>query len=266
MKKKVPFRDKNIFFNDIGQGNPIVLLHGYLESKEIWGDFAESFAKYNRVIAIDLPGHGETGFIDNIHSMEMMAESVKNVLDFLLIHKAAIIGHSMGGYVALAIVDLFPYYVAGFSLFHSSPFADTPDKREMRQREIEVIKAGKKNQLISAHFPKIFADTHIEKYAEIIEKAKTEAYNISDYAMMATLEGMKIRKDRSSVLKHTNKPFLIILGAKDNFIPVEIIEKIELPPIHHILFLNNAGHCGFIEDKDKSVAEVWSFVEQLNFD
>src|SRR5674536_23752 len=115
-----------IHYSDSGNGTVIVLLHGYLESSEVWNGFAEKLKSEFRIISVDLPGHGLSDVYGEVHSMEFMATAVKNLVDSLDLKKVFLLGHSMGGYVALAFLELFPEYLLGYCLFHSQPFADTP--------------------------------------------------------------------------------------------------------------------------------------------
>src|SRR5689334_22537641 len=108
MIKTALFKKDKVTFSDTGKGRVVVLLHGFLGSHEIWKDTIDDLSKSYRVIAIDLPGHGNTANFGYAHSMELMAKCVKTVMDFLKVKKYVIIGHSMGGYVALAFADLFP--------------------------------------------------------------------------------------------------------------------------------------------------------------
>src|SRR5690606_21442457 len=99
------YKDIPVFYSDEGQGQVILLLHGFLENSSMWKDIAPELAKNHRVVAIDLLGHGQTGCLGYIHSMELMAEVVEAVLNHLKIETYTVIGHSMGGYVALALAE-----------------------------------------------------------------------------------------------------------------------------------------------------------------
>src|SRR5690606_39743358 len=104
----IDYKGVPVFFTDTGIGNPVVLLHGFLENVRMWDHFIPELSKNNRVICIDLLGHGKTSCLGYIHSMELMAETVKAVLDHLNITKSIFVAHSMGGYVALAFIEMFP--------------------------------------------------------------------------------------------------------------------------------------------------------------
>ena len=127
-----------IAYTERGEGDTIVLLHGYLESLLVWDRFSTNLSRHFRVLSVDLPGHGQSDVISGEHSMEMMAERIAGLLDSLGIEKVLMTGHSLGGYVALAFLELFPERLAGYCLFHSHPFADTDEAVERRNREISI--------------------------------------------------------------------------------------------------------------------------------
>lgn len=262
MIRKIPYKNGNIWFRDEGRGEVIVLLHGFLESLTVWDEFEDELKDRFRLIMIDLPGHGESNVIAEVHSMELLAESVNVVLENLDIDKCTLIGHSMGGYVALAFLELFPEKTTGLCLFHSSPFADPDDKKTNRDRQINLIKEGKKGQICSAHFPKTFADENVEKFKTEINFAVNMAKNTSDDGIIALLKGMKNRRDKSELLKNAKIPFLYILGMKDNFIPSSILNKMEMPENTTVLKLENSGHMGLFEEKDKCIQAITEFVEK----
>src|SRR5690606_4982303 len=127
-----------------GTGNPLVLLHGFLESSKIWEPFIPGLSVKRQVICIDLPGHGRSGLLGEVHSMELMADVVKAVLDHLEINSATLLGHSMGGYVSLAFCEKFPNSAAGVVLMNSTPQEDSAEKKLNRDRSVSVVKRNKK--------------------------------------------------------------------------------------------------------------------------
>lgn len=258
------FQNVKISFTDSKTGKAIiVLLHGYLETKEIWGEFATRLSEKFRVINIDLPGHGESDLPQQKNTMEFMAGAVNKVLEKIDIDKCIMLGHSMGGYALMAFLENYPEKLSGFSLFHSAPFADSEEKKQNRNREIELVKKGKKEQIYKTHFPKVFSNTNQQKFAPQIQRAIDNALKMKPDAIIATLEGMKARKDRTEVLKNTNIPFLYFLGLHDNFIPPSILDKLQMPEKSTIVKLNNSGHIGFIEQCNESVAAVEKFITKI---
>jgi pimeloyl-ACP methyl ester carboxylesterase len=155
------YKGGRIHFTDSGRGEAIVLLHGYLESSEVWNGFATELSSNFRIISVDLPGHGLSDVYGDVHSMEFMADAIKELTDYLGLNKIFITGHSLGGYVTLAFLGLYWKRLTGYCLFHSQPFADTPEAIEKREREIEIVKMGKKNLMYPDNVIRMFAPSNL---------------------------------------------------------------------------------------------------------
>jgi pimeloyl-ACP methyl ester carboxylesterase len=249
MDKRIKFKDIEVCYSDQGEGRCLVLLHGYLERGRIWKSFIGHFPEGFRFIVPDLPGHGDSGTWGRKHSMDELAAAVKAILDAEGIQKVFLAGHSMGGYVTMAFSHLFPEYLYAYSLVHSTPFADTKEKQENRDREISLVLCGKKRQIVLVNIPKAFATENLEKMSTEVEQLKNMAMRSPDEGMVALLNGMKERPDRSAVLKDPKLPLLLIGGMKDNYIPTEVFEKlVALAPHARVLRLENSGHQGFMEE------------------
>ncbi len=262
MEKTILFNNKIVNYSDLGEGFVVVLLHGYIESSKVWGDFSYELSNDYRVISIDLLGHGKSLISNKTHSMELMAEAVEAVLEKENVKNVFMIGHSMGGYVALAYLEKFGNRLSGFSLFHSSPYSDSDEKIKNRNRELVLVNQGKKSKLYSIHVPKTFAADNIQKFKNDILISKTIAKTTQNRGIASAINGMKIRKDRSSILKKASIPFLYIIGKKDNFIPMSILDKLEMPKKHEVVVLENSGHMGFVEESDKSIKSVKEFIKK----
>ncbi|MEZ5071198.1 MAG: alpha/beta fold hydrolase [Bacteroidales bacterium] len=147
MKKVRRMRGVDVVYYDEGDGPCVVLLHGYLESAAIWGPFARTLTGRFRVLRMDLPGHGESGTWGSIHRMEDLATTVRDIVEEEGLRRILLVGHSMGGYVTMAFADLYPELLAGYVLLHSTPFADSEEKKQNRDREISLIQCGKRDRL-----------------------------------------------------------------------------------------------------------------------
>ena len=259
----VPFKSSEIFYTDRGSGNVVVLLHGYLETNHIWDGFADELAKNFRVLSIDLPGHGKSGKVSEVHTMDLMAEAVDTVIKNLEIDKVFVAGNSMGGYVALAYLANYLHKVSGICLFHSTPFADSEEKKANRDREIEIIKQGKQDLLFTANPAKGFANDNLVRLKDKVEWTQKIAAQSPAEGIIALLEGMKIRPDRQELLKETYTPVLYILGRKDNYIPFDVMYPVaKRSPKGEILTLENSGHMGFIEEPGICSDVLKSFIIQ----
>ena len=264
MKYYILYNGGKIFYSDSGAGDSIILIHGYLESSDIWNGFAEKLAKKFRVISIDLPGHGRSTIFSECHSMEFMASAINTLMASLDIKRAFLAGHSLGGYVSLAFLDMFPERLTGYCLFHSHPFADSPETRTKREHEIRFVKAGKKYLMYPNNVSMMFADENLTRLPEELQRSKEIASQIPDAGIIAVLNGMMGRPSRVNIMEQGRVPCLWILGKMDNYIPCETVQtKIKVPSNAKVVVLENSGHLGFIEEEDKSVEIMSSFVEGL---
>ncbi|MBN1388857.1 MAG: alpha/beta hydrolase [Bacteroidales bacterium] len=260
MIKSINYLQGNIGYYDRGEGDVIILLHGYLESSEVWENFIPGLAESFRVISIDLPGHGRSGLFGDNHSMDFMADTVMAVMNNEGIEKAMLIGHSMGGYVSLAFIEKYPSRIYAYCLFHSHPFADTDEIIANRKREKRVVESGKKDVIYPVNIPRMFADCNTEKYYKEMEHHKEIASEISADGIIVALNGMISRPSRIKVLEKGDVPLLMILGKHDNYIPFgEVRDNIKLPFNAEIIVLEKSGHLGFVEEKEKSQEAVISF-------
>ena len=258
------YKGRRIGYTDAGKGAAIILLHGYLESSEVWNGFKDKLASEFRVISVDLPGHGLSDIYEETHSMEFMATVIKELLVSLNIKKGFITGHSLGGYVALAFLELFPGYLSGYCLFHSHPFPDSSEAIEKRIREITIVKAGKKHLMYPENVTRMFAPSNIDTCSEALQRSKEIASKIPGEGIIAVLTGMMQRPSRLEVMEEGKVPCLWILGSMDSYIPCDIIQaKVKMPANASVVVLKKSGHLGFIEEEDKSVEVITGFVNKL---
>jgi pimeloyl-ACP methyl ester carboxylesterase len=262
MIKYADFRNIKVRYSVKGKGRVVVLLHGFLESLEVWDELAEKLSRSFRVIAMDLPGHGKTPHIGYIHTMEMMAQYVKSVLDSLQLRKYVVTGHSMGGYVALALGDLFPENISGLCLFHSSSMPDSEEKKQDRLRAIEAVKKDKvsfTNQLID----RLFAPENAGKLKSYVSRAKQIARNTSKQGIVNALAGMRERPSREKVIRGADYPVLFIIGKQDSVLPYESLMVQAKQCRHpHVLVLEHTGHMGFYEAPEETFKAIRTFARR----
>ncbi len=261
--KTLNIHNKNICYDVRGKGEPVILLHGYLESHKVWGEFGHMLAKKYKIICPDLPGHGTSDTIASVHTIELLAETIESILIEESVNRCFLIGHSLGGYVALALAEKYPAKIKGLVLLHSHPFADSVQKKFDRDREASLIRHGRKNLLINLRIPESFAYDNHETYKSEIGRCISIAYRTSSEGMLATIKGLKIRPDRSTLLKNHKIPSLLILGKKDVIIDASVFSnKLDEFQDCHIEFLENSGHIGFIEEVENCLNLVEDFVRQ----
>ncbi|MCX6244894.1 MAG: alpha/beta hydrolase [Bacteroidetes bacterium] len=261
--KTINFQGKQIFYHDKGEGKTIVLLHGFTESSSIWKTFTGLLSREFRVIAIDLPGHGKSECIGKIHTMELQADVVHAVLKQEKVKKCLLVGHSMGGYVALSFAGKYPEMLKGFGLFHSHSFADSAEDRKNRERTISLVNQDK-FEFITSFIPDLFPAEVRGKFSKEIKELVAEAGKMKKEAVIAALEGMKVREDQKELLRMTSLPVLFILGLKDPRTPLSrISEMISLPAHSELLLLRDAGHMGYFEAPEETFEMVRGFARKV---
>lgn len=247
--KQILYKKTAISYSDTGKGTALVLLHGFLENQTMWNDLNPILSHKNRLITIDLLGHGATECLGYIHSMENNAEIVKAVLSNLRIRKAIFIGHSMGGYVALAFAELYPTTIKGLVLLNSTSKEDSAERKDNRDRAIKAVKQNYVN-FVRLSVANLFSVNNRERLEKEIENVKLEALKTPLQGIVASLEGMKIRKDREFILHESEFPKLLILGKKDCvLIYKDNLSQIENTNTELIIFPD--GHMSHIENKEE---------------
>ncbi|MDR2564345.1 MAG: alpha/beta hydrolase [Prevotellaceae bacterium] len=251
-----------VFVNDSQKGDKtVVLLHGYLESSNVWEGFAALLSKEFRVITFDLPGNGLSGTRLPEHDMEFMADVTSAVLDVCGVKSASVTGHSMGGYVALAFARKYFERIDKLCLFHSTPNPDSEEKKANRDREIELIEAGKRELILRTAISGMFANENRKRLSEVIEEIVENAAVAEPEGTIACLRGMKNRDDMNGFLSSFTKPLMMIFGAKDNYISVETAEALMVKfPASRNLMLQNSGHSGFLEEAEISASALMEFL------
>jgi pimeloyl-ACP methyl ester carboxylesterase len=258
---QILYKNTKISYSDTGKGNTVVLLHGFLENQTMWQDLVPELSKKNRVITIDLLGHGETECMGYVHSMEDNAEIVQAVLSKLRIRKAVFVGHSMGGYVALAFAELYPTIVKGLVLQNSTSKADSEERKANRDRAIKAVKK-EYTTFIRLSIANLFSPENRERLVEEIEKVKIEALKTQLQGIVASLEGMKIRKDRETLLHLTPYPKMLILGKKDPVLNYEDnLKQIENTAVKLVTFPD--GHMSQIENREELSKVLLDFLKSV---
>ncbi len=256
------FRHKEVdfAFSDNGQGPAIIFLHGFLENQQMWDGIATAIPKSFRKICLDLPGHGHSGNLGYIHTMEEMAEVVKALFDHLKLKKAFLMGHSMGGYVALAFAEQHPEMVRGLIMMNSSSRADSPQKKNDRDRAIALVKENHKSFIRNA-IPHLFRPKNRRLMREQVNEVKQEALKTSKQGVIAALEGMKIRPDREVLLHFAPYKVLLIAAQHDpvfSFATLE--EQFKAGQVEGLVTEN--GHMAHLEDFETIMPAIRKFIRE----
>ncbi|MES2410837.1 MAG: alpha/beta hydrolase [Bacteroidota bacterium] len=261
MTKTTIFKNTKISYTDEGKGTAVVLLHGFLENKTMWDKYVSLLVKNYRVITIDLLGHGETDCLGYVHVMEDQADMVYAILISLRIRKVVLVGHSLGGYVGLAFAEIYPEYVKGLFLLNSTSRADSPERKTNRDRAIKAVKQNYTN-FVRMSIANLFSEDNRERLAKEIEKVKLQALKTPLQGIVASLEGMKIRKDREVLLHFAQYPIQLVLGKKDGVLNYEEnIDQIEGTNVELTTFPD--GHMSHIENEAELKKVLVDFLKKI---
>jgi pimeloyl-ACP methyl ester carboxylesterase len=259
--KTLPYKNIDVAFHDSGKGSVVVLLHGFLENAGMWQPLVPSLEKKYRVIAIDLLGHGQTPPLGYVQTMEDQADMVHAVLHELRIRKAVLAGHSMGGYVALAFAEMFPEMIKGLALINSTSRADSNERKANRDRAIVAVKQNC-CAFVSMSIANLFSKENREKFSAEIEAVKKEAMKTPLQGIVASLEGMKIRKDREVLMHFGPYPIVLMLGRKDPVLPYEE-NATQVAGTKTLLVSLPDGHMGPIENQSGVEKELLDFIRSI---
>ncbi len=253
------YKNINLHYTIKGTGSTVVLLHGFLENVSMWDEIIPHLAKKNTIISIDLLGHGQTNNLGYIHSMEDQAKMVKFVLDHLKLKDYILIGHSMGGYVSLALVELSPKKIKGICLMNSTAMADDEEKKLNRDRAIQAVKKYP-DTFVRLAIPNLFSENNKTVFADIIKEITIEALKTSQQGIIAAMEGMKVRKDRTSILQYSHFPLLMIISKQDPALEYQTL----INQTKNTLVLTHEfpdGHMSHVENKDELISVFQNFIK-----
>jgi 3-oxoadipate enol-lactonase len=259
MKKTCQTNGIELAYQEQGQGEAVVLLHGFCGSSAYFEYIIPELSKKYRVIAPDLRGHGNSAVPVGTYSMELFAEDIKQLLDALDISEATLLGHSLGGYVTLAFAEKYSDRLKAFGLIHSTGLPDAEEAKQNRYKGVEQIEKEGIGPFINTLIPKLFSPQHLQSMKDELEKAKQIGLATRPEGAQNTLKGMAERPDRSAVIASTNLPVLLVAGADDQVIPPAKTFSVEQQLIMAET-LSNTGHMSMYEAPNKLVDVLYNFL------
>ncbi len=265
--KTFTYQASQITYHVIGTGKQVLLLHGFGEDSSVWQNQINFLKDNYQLIIPDLPGSGNSQLIDDM-SIEGMSKVIKEIINIEVLkstpqNHVKIFGHSMGGYITLALIEKYPTLFSSFGLIHSSAFADDEGKKIARQKSIEFIKTNGAYEFLKTSIPNLFykgkgcSNPSAAYINLLIEQGK----KFSAQALIAHYNAMINRPDRTTILKTFLKPILFILGEHDMAIPfTQSMQQCHLPQQAHITILRNSAHMGMWEETEKTNNALSSFL------
>ena len=158
---EITFKGLPVNYTIHGEGLPLIFLHGFNENLHVWDSIIPTVSKNYKCILIDLPGFGKSHLPSNL-SIKYMADSVHRVIEDMALEKPIVIGHSMGGYVTLELVNNFPELISGAGLFHSTAFADSEEKKENRLKTLDFLDKNPVDSFFNVFIQGLFAPQNLK--------------------------------------------------------------------------------------------------------
>lgn len=253
------YKMSNLSFQEYGSGQAVVLLHGFPFHQQIWRPFAEKLSETCHVFTVDLPGFGKSASLNTPFTLEQVGESVVSWITGKKLKNPFLIGHSLGGYVALEVVKKNPGLFSGLGLFHSTAYADTEEKKQSRNKVLQFIDKNGVEAFTTNFIEPLFSDPG----HPAIPFVRTIAAEAKTAVVKGYTEAMRDRSERTSVLQTFSGPVLFLAGEKDAGIPVKSIRRqAALTPHSHTEIIPDIAHMGMFENEIKCLQIIQTFSEK----
>lgn len=255
----------SIFYVESGSGYPVIFLHGFCETSNLWDEFREVLSEDYRVICPDLPGFGKSQLTNNPVSIDGIARILIEWLKNLGIKNCIVVGHSLGGYITLAMQKAVPKLIDGFCLFNSTAFEDPEEKKNNRTKLIDFIEKEGVIAFIPTFIPSLFHPDRIEEFAEVMKKLRGEALQTAPASVQKYAAAMRDRSDSFDQLKDASHKALLISGENDMSVSLEAAKKMAaILPAHRAYILPNTAHMAMFEQKEISIEILKNFFREIS--
>lgn len=251
----------DIAYTELGSGNPVILLHGFCESKEMWEFFQKNLSANYRVLCPDLPGFGNSPLPGGELSIDTVAFSLCSWMKMLNVVDPVVIGHSLGGYVTLGLAAQLEKAIKGIGLFHSTAFADDVDKVGVRNKTITFLRKFGTEPFVNSFLPQLFPEIKQDELKDTIDELLQRGRTIAPETLIAYTQAMLNRPDRKQVLEEFTGNKLFIAGEFDAAIPLENSRR-HSSCVTHYLQLKETGHMGMFEKPNETLVYIDQFLRE----
>lgn len=263
MQKSIRYQGIPVAYEVSGSGLPVMWIHGFTEDRLIWNEVLRGISGNYSFIIPDLPGSGQSPVNNKLHSIADFALVLKSILEEERIDQIVLIGHSMGGYISLSFAEQFPSSLKGLALFHSTAFADSPEKKETRKKSIDFIRKHGTAAYVEQSLPGLYSDEFKKRNPEKIQDQINRYRDLSPDALVQYLQAMMDRTEKTGLLKTIQVPMLFIMGEEDKAAPVkDVLQQCYLPRVSDIHILPGA-HMGMVENARVCAGFISQFLETI---
>jgi pimeloyl-ACP methyl ester carboxylesterase len=265
LEKRFQYKGSEIYYSITGNGQPVVLLHGFAEDSTIWNDQIEFLRQDCLVVAPDLPGSGKSTTLkkENV-TIEDYADWLHALLKNEKIDSCILLGHSMGGYISLAFAEMFPGVLTAFGFVHSTAFADDDAKKDTRKKAIKVIEKYGVHPFLKNSMPNLFSENYKKEHPEIVAELIERGKNFSTKTLIQYYSAIMKRPDRTDVLKKSKVPVLFIIGSDDVATPLaDLLKQVHLPAVSYIHILKEVGHMSMLEKPEELNSYLLGFIKNI---
>lgn len=245
-----------VYHHQQGAGQPLVLIHGFCETHKIWDGLRPELSRDFKVLCPDLPGFGQSENFSSAFTLDDVGDAMLQWLHATVKQPAVVIGHSLGGYVAMAMAAKEPQAFAGVGLFHSTAKADAEEKKQNRNKTIEFVKEHGVSAFVDVFVPGLFHQKNNPNVKRVHQLAlETRLETLISYTV-----AMRDRPSREAWLQSFRNNFLIVAGDQDPVIPIHLLKlQSNLAPKSTFCELPEVGHMGMFEASEKAIQSIRSF-------
>lgn len=239
---------EGLAYEQAGGGIPVLLLHGFPFHRDLYGPVLPALAQRALVVAVDLPGFGGSPALPQGFTLEAMGERVLAFARACGVSRFVLVGHSMGGYVALEMAAQDPGSLLGLVLLSSHPYADSPEARLRRQEGVAMIRQGLREEFLKSFLPRLLSPATRQRFPRLSQELASMAAEVSDQVLVGSLEAMAGRRDHSTTLGKVAVPVLVLVGEEDTLIPREMASQVaQLARRGQLCLIEEAGHLPTLE-------------------
>jgi pimeloyl-ACP methyl ester carboxylesterase len=251
-----------INFTKTGQGPTIVFIHGFCESLTMWEHWVLVLARTHTVYTLDLPGFGKSPLSNPSINLEMVAVILQEWMEIQEITDPILIGHSLGGYVTLALTELMGTDIQAIALLHSTALADSLEKKHTRDKTHQFIQKFGVEKFIESFVPPLFSEENRQRLQSVILQLINVGKQSSKTGVLAYIQAMRDRKDRMEIYQNYPNPKLMIAGVYDQAVTLDNSRQHQpFSTTYHEL--TGVGHMGMFEASDECLGIITDFLENL---